>query len=154
MVRSLEQVARTLFLKTLEHIDPGILLQKRVYLDKDHLYIDEEAIDLSTYAEVLVIGFGKASLKMSLSLEEILGDRLSRGLVATNAVQPRVRSRRIEIIEGGHPQPDTGSLLAATRAMDLLSNAHEKTLIFFLVSGGGSAMMESPLYPNWPTSAR
>jgi hypothetical protein len=48
--------------------------------------------------------------------------------------------------EGGHPLPDRKSLLAAGEAFALLERANEeRSLIIFLISGGGSAMMESPI---------
>jgi glycerate-2-kinase len=48
--------------------------------------------------------------------------------------------------EGGHPLPTASSLTAAAEAFRLLERANkERALIIFLVSGGGSAMIESPI---------
>jgi len=51
-------------------------------------------------------------------------------------------------IGAGHPLPDAGSLAAARAILDLLADADASTLIFFLLSGGGSALVELPLHPG------
>ncbi len=49
-------------------------------------------------------------------------------------------------IGAGHPLPDAGSLAAARAILDLLATADANTLVFFLLSGGGSALVELPLH--------
>jgi glycerate 2-kinase len=52
---------------------------------------------------------------------------------------------RWSVFEGGHPLPNAASLEAARAAFDLLREANDSAaLVIFLVSGGGSALMESP----------
>ena len=51
-------------------------------------------------------------------------------------------------IGAAHPVPDEGSFAAARAILDLLAGADERTLIFFLLSGGSSALVELPLDPN------
>jgi len=46
---------------------------------------------------------------------------------------------------GGHPIPNEESWKAAETVLALLKNSDEKTLVFFLLSGGGSALLELPL---------
>jgi hydroxypyruvate reductase len=48
---------------------------------------------------------------------------------------------------GGHPIPNEGSFIAGRAILDLLARATRKTLVFFLLSGGGSALVELPLDP-------
>ena len=50
-------------------------------------------------------------------------------------------------IAAGHPVPDAGSFAAGRAILDLLATTDERTLIFFLLSGGGSALVEQPLDP-------
>ena len=52
---------------------------------------------------------------------------------------------RFQIIRAGHPAPDEGSFLAARAILDLLSGTDARTLVFFLLSGGGSSLVEMPL---------
>src|SRR2546428_6654528 len=48
----------------------------------------------------------------------------------------------------GHQLPNAESLKAAEEILALLKKCDEKTLVFFLLSGGGSALVELPLDPR------
>jgi glycerate 2-kinase len=53
---------------------------------------------------------------------------------------------RFKVFSGGHPLPNQQSLEAAIAAFELLSIADvEKAVVIFLISGGGSAMLEWPV---------
>lgn len=92
---------------------------------------------------LLVISFGKSARRMASQLLQELPDVQIRGLIVppdadTDPLPP------FEIISGGHPLPTTGSLLAGQRALDLARSVAADETILFLVSGGGSAMLELP----------
>lgn len=53
-------------------------------------------------------------------------------------------TRRIEIVEAGHPVPDEAGLKAAARTLDLAQNATADDLVLVLLSGGGSANWIAP----------
>ena len=58
----------------------------------------------------------------------------------------RSLSKRWQYFEGGHPIPNEASLDAAEAALALLDRANqERALVIFLISGGGSAMLEAPV---------
>ena len=106
------------------------------------------AIDLSAYKRIFVIALGKAAGPM---LETLL-DRMKRrkglrGICCSNQL-PSKRNWRFRYFEGGHPLPNEDSFAAARAALALLRKARKDTLIFFLISGGGSAMFDLPLDPQ------
>ena len=87
---------------------------------------------------------------MAVGLDQILGGALTAGLL----VDPRRITLDQEIPlpkpwlcwNGGHPLPTRDSLFAAEQALELLDRANaEHALLIFLVSGGGSAMIEWPI---------
>jgi glycerate 2-kinase len=104
-------------------------------------------IDLSTYKRIFVIALGKAAVPM---LETLL-DRMKRrkGLrgVCCAGQLPLERNWRIRYFEGGHPLPNEDSFAAARAALALLHKARKDTLVFFLISGGGSALFDLPIDP-------
>jgi hydroxypyruvate reductase len=51
----------------------------------------------------------------------------------------------IEIFEAGHPVPDEAGLQGAGRIADLLRSTTSRDLVLCLISGGGSALMTSPM---------
>jgi hydroxypyruvate reductase len=85
---------------------------------------------------------------MASALEDVLGDQLSEGVIAApgrNAGKGMLR-KLWQYFEGGHPLPNEASLAAAEAAFELLDRANrEHALVIYLISGGGSAMLEGPI---------
>ncbi len=104
-----------------------------------------EAIDLGHYKRVFVIALGKAAGPMV----EVLLERMKRrkGLrgICCSSVLPKKRNWRFRYFEGGHPLPNEDSLAAARAALAMLKKAKKDTLVFFLISGGGSALFDLPI---------
>jgi glycerate 2-kinase len=97
---------------------------------------------------VYSVALGKAAAAMASALDERLGERLARGVVSAPA-SSRKLSRRWLAFGGGHPLPDASSFEAARAAFKLLWEADApSSLVIFLVSGGGSAMLEWPRDPR------
>lgn len=139
----LEKAARAIYFDTLRAVDLSAMIRQRVRLDGDLLMFDEKVYDLSRFAEVILIGIGKASLQMGHAVESILGARLTRGLLVTNRRESlRLKS---EIIVAGHPVPDAYSLRAGKRVLEILAGCLPDSLVIFLISGGGSSLFEVPL---------
>jgi glycerate 2-kinase len=105
-------------------------------------------IKLSCYKRIFVIALGKAAGPML----DVLLDRMKRrnGLrgVCCSTQSPQDRNWRFRYFEGGHPLPNEDSFAAARAALALLRKARKDTLVFFLISGGGSAMFDLPLDPH------
>ena len=106
------------------------------------------SIDLSAYKRIFIIAMGKAAAPMLETLMERMRRRKGlRGICCSNQL-PRKRNWRFRYFEGGHPLPNQDSFAAARAALDLLRKARKDTLVFFLISGGGSAMFDLPLDPQ------
>ena len=81
---------------------------------------------------------------MALALEEVLGGHVEAGVVSAQTADLGLPGRW-RVFSGGHPLPNEESLRAARAVFGLLEEADdEASLILFLISGGGSAMMEWP----------
>ncbi|MCL1817335.1 MAG: glycerate kinase [Spirochaetaceae bacterium] len=136
-----------IFQASLERVDPYMMLKDRMSLKGKNLTIktDGETLswDLGKYTRILVLGAGKATAKMALAVEEILGDRISEGHIAVKPGHTE-NLARVKMIMAGHPVPDAGSVEAGTTIARLCKEADEKTLIFNLISGGGSALLSFP----------
>jgi glycerate 2-kinase len=80
---------------------------------------------------------------MAFGLEDALGDKLSAGVIVSTS---RHLSPCWQRFGGGHPLPNEASLAAARAAFTLLDRAtDEQGTVIFLISGGGSAMIEWPI---------
>ena len=161
---SLHRAAREIFDKTLKSVDAYDAVRRAVHLERSHLMLGNTILDLGDYsAGIYAVAIGKAALPMASALDEILGLHLTGGLVCSPEAkefpiraQPGARpstngplSGRWRLFEGGHPLPNRASLDSARAAMHLLRRADaERAPVIFLISGGGSALIESPRDPG------
>ncbi|HYY41192.1 MAG TPA: DUF4147 domain-containing protein, partial [Pyrinomonadaceae bacterium] len=87
---------------------------------------------------------GKAAGAMASALDDVLGARLRRGVVSAPPLSVPLPARW-QVFAGGHPLPNEASLAAGRAARALLRQADRAdALVLFLISGGGSAMLELP----------
>ncbi len=142
-----ENDMRSIFSHALRRVDPYEMIIRSMSVENDTLVISHGAgtlrEDLRSYRDIMVLGIGKASSKMGMAMEEILGERISRGAVVTKYGHAEPL-KSIQVMQAGHPIPDKNSVAGARALFDLASGADEKTLIINLVSGGGSALFSLP----------
>lgn len=98
---------------------------------------------------IICLAAGKGAAALAEAAERhyldtlaLLVERLS-GL-ATTRHGHRLPTRRIEVIEAGHPVPDEASERAAERTLQLAQSAGADDLVLVLLSGGGSANWIAP----------
>ena len=105
---------------------------------------EESVYDLNGFDRVLVVGAGKAAASMAASVENVLGDRIFRGIIVVKYGH-REKLSMIEQVEAAHPVPDEAGVQGTQRILELVRHADEKTLVICLLSGGGSALLVAPL---------
>jgi hydroxypyruvate reductase len=98
---------------------------------------------------VICLAAGKAAAAMASAAERHYLDQLglepSRLLgVATTRHGHGVPTRRIKVIEAGHPVPDEAGLKGAEESLRLAADADVDDLLLVLLSGGGSANWIAP----------
>ena len=143
---SLEQMrqdARTIFDAAVMAADSYRAVERHVTLDQQTLLVAGKEYNLDKYRRVLVIGAGKASARMALALENLLGNRISGGIVIVKR-EHAVPLRAVSVKEAGHPVPDEAGYQATRAVIDVARQAAEEDLIFALISGGGSALLACP----------
>jgi hydroxypyruvate reductase len=143
--------AERLFRASLKRVDPYEAVRRFVRLDGERLLLHqegepEEVLDLRAFDRVLVVGGGKATAPMARAVEDLLGERISKGLINVKYGFAD-RLVRTEIVEAGHPLPDQKGVEGARKIVELLKSAGEKDLVFSLISGGGSALLPLPAEP-------
>lgn len=91
-----------------------------------------------------LVAIGKAGWQMAKCASDILGSKIDKGIVVTKYDHSMGEIDRIEICEAGHPVPDENTINATKKALELTKSLHKNDIVLFLVSGGGSALFESP----------
>lgn len=90
----------------------------------------------------VVVGAGKAAARMALAFEKGWRGPLE-GLVVTRYGHGEP-CERIGVMEAAHPLPDAAGREATARILRLVSGLSPDDLVVCLLSGGGSALLESP----------
>jgi len=93
----------------------------------------------------LVIGAGKAAASMALAVEQHWPrDAPLEGLVITR-YRHGLPTRRVKVIEAGHPVPDEAGEIAAKEILQRTRSLAASDLLLALISGGGSALLSLPV---------
>ena len=141
----LKQLARRIFHETLAAIDIPEVMQRKLQLERSIMRCGDVTIDLHAFAKFRVIAIGKASHAMVEGLTSFLPANVALQGVVSAPTPPARPLPGTNYFLGGHPLPNAASWQAAEAILELLRNCDEKTLVFFLLSGGGSALVERPL---------
>jgi hydroxypyruvate reductase len=136
-------IARHLFEHALKESSIDKAFRRHVTCERGVLRISEDLYDLNTYSRVFVVSLGKAAHTMLNSLEMQAGDRFE-GIVASS-VDPVSQTRGFRYFRGGHPLPNDESIRAAQSVLKSLDAQNQSSLVLYLISGGGSSMIEKPL---------
>lgn len=141
--REMREAVRRMFAETLGHSSIEKAFQRHVNSDRGVLRVGEDLYDLQSYSKVLVISLGKAGHTMAEALYAEVGGALE-GIVASS-VQPGTQLRGFRYFCGGHPTPNAESIRAATAMLRAVAAQPASALMIFLVSGGGSSIIEKPI---------
>jgi hydroxypyruvate reductase len=141
----LKSAARRIFQQTIAGIDIGETMRRKLARMGSRIHCAGMEVDLARYKKILVVAMGKASFAMAEGLRKICAPEFSvSGILVATVAPPRELSG-FEVFVAGHPVPDEQSFAAARAILRMLGECGAETLVFFLLSGGGSALVELPL---------
>ncbi len=145
LLKTMKNQALKIFKKGLEAVDPRACIHERCTREGHLFRIENRTYNLTRFKQIFVIGAGKAGASMALAIEEILGDRITTGMVIVKYGHLETLEK-IKLIQAGHPIPDANGISAAENILKLAQAAGEKDLVICLISGGGSALMTLPAH--------
>jgi hydroxypyruvate reductase len=140
-----KQLTRRIFHDTLGavHVQDAI---SRCLSCADHvLRCGDREYDLRNISDLRIIAVGKAAHGMLDGLAAVLPEAVKFTGIVSAATPPPRHHPGVRYFLGGHPTPNQHSLLAGEAALSLVQGCTPQTLVIVLLSGGGSALMESPL---------
>ena len=94
---------------------------------------------------IYLVAIGKAAWKMASVASQILGEKITQGIVITKYGHVQGEIPTVRCFEAGHPVPDQNSFDATEQVMQMTSQLREEDQVLLLISGGGSALFEKPL---------
>ena len=143
-LKLMRQHADAIFQSGLQAAAPGEAILSHCRCEGNRLLVYDRCYDLRQFEKILVLGVGKAGASMAKAVEQLLGARISSGIVIVK-YDHLEELERITLREAGHPVPDENGMRAAREILEVAEGADAKTLVIFLVSGGGSALLPLPV---------
>ncbi len=141
---SLRETALKIAEKGLEAIETVRVVKENVGLAGGTIVVAGKKYEVPKTAKLIVVGVGKCAILAASALEEILGDRISGGLVLDVKENDFCRLTRIECLKGTHPFPSEANVQASKKILALLSGLSAEDLCLFIISGGGSTLLCLP----------
>jgi hydroxypyruvate reductase len=142
---AMRTTAREVFQHALEESSIERGFDRNIHYERGVLQVGEDLYDLAAFSKVFVVSFGKGAHS---SLEALLA-RLGAGTGVTGIVcaptLPPAQMFGFRYFQGGHPMPNHESLRAAEAILRALESLNERSLVVYLLSGGGSAIVEKPI---------
>ena len=153
--RAMRDTAREIFRHALEECSVERAFARKLHYERGILQVGEDLYDLGTFSRIFVVSIGKAGQTSVEQLRRVLGAGVElNGIVSAPAslagqgAAGQVYGFRY--FEGGHPLPNHESLLAAESILRALDSLNSHSLVIYLLSGGGSAMVEKPVSDEIP----
>jgi glycerate 2-kinase len=130
---SLRTDALDIFAAALKASDPGEAVRRHM----------PPAEEFDRFRKIWIVGAGKASARMAAAVEEILGNRISGGVIATKDGH-LAATERTRLHECSHPVPDERGVAAAREILSIAQAATQDDLVICCLSGGASALLPLP----------
>lgn len=146
LAHTMRSTAREIFLHALSESSAEKAFARHLGYESGVLRVCDDLYPLGSYSRVLTVSFGKAGHRMAEMLSRMAGPTI-QGIVA-DPNPPPYQLPGYRYFAGGHPHPNAESVRAAESILKSLAALNSESLALFLVSGGGSAVVEKPLDPE------
>jgi len=144
-LRKLRRDAMDILSTAVEAVDPGEAIRRNLVMDDGELRIHGVTLDLDRCSNVYVIGGGKAGGSMAEAIEELLGDRVTIGVLnVLKGTESDYHLEKIRLNGASHPIPGEDCVRGVEEMLTLMEGASEEDLFIVLISGGGSSLMTYP----------
>ncbi len=130
---------------TLQELDSYKRIREIMYLDGDILTVGSVKWDLSQKRNVYLLGAGKACNAMAQAVCDVMGERITRGIISVKIVEEKDHYCNTDVYVGGHPLPNEEGMEAARKMIELIDQASEDDLFISVCSGGSSALLTYPV---------
>lgn len=124
--------------------DPGEATRRLIRIEGDRIFIGGTPHSLGQFEHIYVFGAGKATFPIAKALDDILGDRITEGIVTCKDGQKGTLNH-IGMRLASHPIPNEIGMSASQDILDLAKRTGPKDLVFACITGGSSALMPLPV---------
>jgi len=125
----------------LKDADPENIIPK--FVTPEEIKINGKILKLKDFSNIYTVAFGKAGDSMTRAVNAIISIK-SGIIVIPKGSKSKIKGKKFQIFNSGHPKPDQTSVKAAKEVTKFLQNRRDGELVIFLVSGGGSSLLAIP----------
>jgi glycerate 2-kinase len=100
-------------------------------------------VDLRQVKRIFVLGAGKGINGVAKAIEDVLGDRLSGGVVIEKHGTPHSLTR-VEVVYGAHPIPDEGCARGCERILEIAADLGPDDLVLTSMGNGVGSLLTLP----------
>ncbi len=118
------------------------MMEESVFLENNLLKIKDKKYNLKNYQRIFVIALGKCANQSAEILENILGDKITDGVVLDIAP---AQFKKLKSEVGTHPFPSEQNILVTKSILKILKEVKKDDLIITIISGGGSSLLCAPV---------
>jgi hydroxypyruvate reductase len=149
-IAKLRMDAQHIFQAGVTAADPYAAVQQYLHYDAQQqllsLHLNDGSCRQGKWPKVHLIAFGKAACTMISAAQAIIPEQHIAGTsIAVTNYENVQKLANIEVIGANHPLPDAAGLLGAQKIAVKTELAQQGELVLVLVSGGGSALLPSPV---------
>lgn len=126
-------------------IKPKNIIKSSISLIDDHLVINNDILPFSLKnTSFYIIGGGKATYEIVEALIPLLGLSFKSGIINIPENQMKINNKfkNLSIFHTGHPFPNKNTFIATKKQLDLIEDKNENEVIFVVITGGASALLE------------
>jgi glycerate 2-kinase len=113
------------------------------FVTSEEIKINGKTLRVANFSNIYTVAFGKAGDSMTRALNAIIPIK-SGIIVIPKGSKSKIKGKKFQIFNSGHPKPDQTSVKAAKEVIKFLQNRRDGELVIFLVSGGGSSLLAIP----------
>ena len=121
-------------------IQPQTVLKKNITYSGTTLTIRDESYELKKYKHVYLVGFGKGSSGVVKYIENLIGDRLTKGFDIDVVDETFTK---VQYTKGTHPLPSQANIDYTHTVLEEVSGLSEDDLVIVVICGGGSVLFEA-----------
>lgn len=129
----------------LEEVDSYKRITEIVHLDGETLTVGVKKWDLSKKNNIYLIGAGKACNAMAQAICDVLGEKLTKGIISVKISEKQDNYCNTDVYVGGHPLPNREGMFAAKKMIEMIEGASANDLFIAVCSGGSSALLTYPV---------
>ncbi len=128
----------------IDEVEPEAVVRRRLRRNQGRLNVGDREVSWSDGARVVAIAIGKAAAGMARGLDAVIGARLDTAIILTRDGHADAAPHGWTVFEARHPVPDQRGVEATRAILDAVDGLTARDIVFVLISGGGSALLESP----------